>query len=124
MHGTWSCPFSIGSLHDNGSTPVKDIEGATLYIPVEDDSEYPHFSVASREVVYSDSEFLEGFLTQSEQEYSYILANHRLDHQLAICLGLTPLSEHLDVSEEMFEDVRQHEKNILRDYKDIWAHNH
>ena len=40
------------------------------------------------------------------------------------CLGLTPLSDFLDITEDTFEDTGQHEpltvrlKNILRDYKD------
>ena len=111
-------------LTDSGNALLKDIGKAVLYLPVEGDSEYPQFADIGSEIVYSDNEFLEGFLAQSQQEYSYIVANHRIGRQMAICLGLTALSEHLDISEEMFEDVGQHEpltvrlKNILTDYKD------
>lgn len=112
-------------LTSNGKMSLKDIEGGTLHIPIEGESDgYPQFADAGSVVVYSDNKFLETVLAHSAEQYTYVLANERIGHQMAKCLGLTALSKHLDISEETFEDVGQHEpltvrlKNILRDYKD------
>ena len=111
-------------LTNSGEQPVKEFDGVKLYIPVESDQEYPVLKEAGDNVVYSDNEFLEGVLARSGQEYSYTLVNRRIGPRMARCLGLAALSEHLDISEETFEDVGQCEpltvrlRNILRDYKD------
>ena len=106
---------------DNGDED--DDNGPTL-VPVEPDTDWPTLDTAE-DVVYTDSAFLQRFLETSgdtEEEYTFI--NHRVSPDLACQLQLTPLSEHLNISEDAFEDVGQSEpltvrlKNILKDYKD------
>ena len=106
---------------DNGDEG--DDNGPTL-VPVEPDTDWPTL-VAAEDVVYTDSAFLQRFLETSgdtEEEYTFI--NHRVSPDLARQLQLTPLSEHLNISEDAFEDAGQSEpltvrlKNILKDYKD------
>ena len=106
---------------DNGDED--DDNGPTL-VPVEPDTDWPTL-VTAEDVVYTDSAFLQRFLETSgdtEEEYTFI--NHRVSPDLACQLQLTPLSEHLNISEDAFEDVGQSEpltvrlKNILKDYKD------
>ena len=96
----------------------------SVYVPTESDSEWPTLE-ACKDVVYTDSEFLKRYLLVSEEsDDSYTFVNHRITPQLAYKLQLAPLSEHLNLSEDAFEDVGQNEpltvrlKNILKDYKD------
>ena len=113
----WSAEIDNGDEDDNN--------GPTL-VPVEPDTDWPTL-VAVEYVVYTDSAFLQRFLETSdtgdtEEEYKFV--NHRVTPDLARELQLTPLSEHLNISEDAFEDVGQSEpltvrlKNILKDYKD------
>ena len=106
---------------DNGDED--DDNGPTL-IPVEPDTDWPTL-VTAEDVVYTDSAFLQRFLeTSGDTEEEYTFVNHRVSPDLACQLQLTPLSEHLNISEDAFEDVGQSEpltvrlKNILKDYKD------
>ena len=106
---------------DNGDED--DDNGPTL-VPVEPDTDWPTL-VAAEDVVYTDSAFLRRFLeTSGDTEEEYTFVNHRVTPDLARELQLTPLSEHLNISEDAFEDVGQSEpltvrlKNILKDYKD------
>ena len=94
-----------------------------LYVPVESDSLWAQLMEPS-EVVYTDNDFLKGFLASTDESESYTFVHHHIHPQMAHNLGVTPLSEHLDISEDTFEDVGQYEpltvrlKNILKDYKD------
>ena len=96
----------------------------TLYVPVESDSPFPVLQEA-RGVVYTDNEFVKAYLGSSvDPEKSYTFIHPRINLQMAHNLGLTPLSEELDISEDAFEDAGQSEpltvrlKKLLRDYKD------
>ena len=93
-----------------------------LYVPIETPGlDHPQLVDASK-VVYTDNAFLKNFLKSSETEGSYTFVHESIIPQMAKCLGLTPLTEYLDISEDTFEDVGQSEpltqrlKNILRDY--------
>ena len=120
---TWSTVMSILNwLTDNAETAVDLTGDAVLYVPVESDSEFPQLMEAS-DVVYTDNDFLKSFLASSdpeEQEYAFV--HRRIHPHLAHCLGLTPLTEHLEIAEDTFEEAGQYEtltqrlKNILREY--------
>ncbi|CAI7990021.1 Sacsin [Geodia barretti] len=90
---------------------------------VEDDSSDWPILVESEGVVYTDNDFLRRYIGVPEAE-SYKLVNKRIPPQMARLLRLKPLSEFLDIAEDAFEDIGQHEpltvrlKNILKDYKD------
>ena len=74
--------------------------------------------------MYTDSDFLKQYQISVKSDDSYTFVNHKITPQLAYKLRLKPLSEHLNLSEDAFEDVGQSEpltvrlKNILKDYKD------
>ena len=116
---TWSTVMSILNWLTDSGDKVVELTGEDLYVPVESDSKLPQLMEAS-EVVYTDNVFLKDFLTSSDQEYTFV--HHRIHPHLAHCLGLMPLSEHLNIAEDTFEDVGQYEtltqrlKNILREY--------
>ena len=91
-----------------------------LLVPVQNDSPYPQLQPI--EVVsYTDNEMLLNIAMTSDEEY--MLVHDRVAH-LAPQLGLSPLSDHLDITEDVFEDAGQHEplitrlSNILKEYKD------
>ena len=119
---TWSTVMSILNWLTDSGDKVVELTGEDLYVPIESDSELPKLMEAS-EVVYTDNAFLKDFLASSdEEEQEYTLAHHRIHPHLAHCLGLKPLSEHLNIAEDTFEDAGQYEaltqrlKNILREY--------
>ena len=91
-----------------------------LYVPIESTSECPQL-VEVEKVVYTDLDFLKSFHLSAEETITFI--HHKVAH-LAKSLKVKPLSTHLNLSEDAFGDVGQHEplvtrlKNILRDYKD------
>ena len=91
-----------------------------LLVPVQSDSLYPQLQPI--EVVsYTDNIMLLNIAMTSDEEY--MLVHDRVAH-LAPQLGLSPLSDHLDITEDVFEDAGQHEplitrlSNILKEYKD------
>ena len=91
-----------------------------VLIPVQSDSLYPQLQPI-KEVTYTDNEMLLNIAMTSDEEY--MLVHDRVAH-LAPQLGLSPLSDHLDITEDVFEDAGQHEplisrlSNILKEYKD------
>ena len=120
----WQTVMSILNwLTRDGTREHSLSEEDTLYVPVESDCQWPQLMEAS-EVVYTDSDFLKRFLVSTDDGKTYTFVHHRIHSQMAHYLGLTPLSEHLDISEDTFEDAGQYEpltvrlKNILKDYKD------
>ena len=120
----WQTVMSIINwLTSDGTQEPCLSEEDILYIPVESDSSWPRLMEPS-EVVYTDNDFLKQFLASTDDGDSYTFVHHRIHPQMAHNLGVTPLSEHLDISEDTFEDAGQHEpltvrlKNILKDYKD------
>ena len=122
----WSIVMSILNwLTDHGQKPA-DVSPEDLYVPVESRSGKLKLMKAS-DVIYTDIDFLQNYLTsdsESDSEDSYTFVHHRIHSGMARNLGVTPLSEYLDISEDAFEDAGQHEplamriKNILKDYKD------
>ena len=121
----WQLVMSILNwLTDNGESLIDIADVDSLCVPTETDTEWPTL-VECESVVYTDSDFLKRYLAASdESEDTYTFVNHRVSSQLAHQLMLTPLSRHLDISEDAFEDVGQSEpltvrlRNILKDYKD------
>ena len=121
----WQLVMSILNwLTGNGAHMVDMSDCDTLYVPVEPDSGWP-ILVKSKDVVYTDSDFLKHYLSASDSsEYSFTFVNYRVSSQMAHQLCLRPLSKYLEISEDAFEDVGQSEpltvrlKNILKDYKD------
>ena len=89
-------------------------------ITCDDDNSYPELHPVS-EVCYTDNEMLLEIAQSSDEEYKLV---HPSIAHLASQLGLTPLSDQLDITEEVFQDAGQHEplttrlSNILREYKD------
>ena len=108
-------------LTNDGQKPA-DIPPENLYVPIETQSGDLKLMEASS-VIYTDIGFLQNYLT-SDSEESYVFVNHCIHSEMARNLGLTPLSERLDISEDAFEDAGQYEpltvrlRNILKDYKD------
>ena len=94
--------------------------GETLYVPIESKSHTLRLEDSNR-VCYADDPCLKAFLSTTDEKYT--LCHDRISH-LAHGLGITPLSQHLDISDDMFDDIGQHEplevriKGILRDYTD------
>ena len=121
----WQLVMSILNwLTDNGESQIDIADVDSLCVPTETDTEWPTL-VECESVVYTDSEFLKRYLASSdESEDTYTFVNHRVSSLLAHQLMLTPLSRHLDISEDAFEDVGPSEpltvrlRNILKDYKD------
>ena len=72
-------------------------------------------------VAYTDNDILREIASASDGNYLVI---HPKVAYLAPPLGLIPLSDQLDITEDIFEDAGQHEplttrlRNILKDYKD------
>ena len=99
--------------------PSRMNDGDVL-VPVQSDSSYPQLQLV-KDVVYTDNEMLLNIAMTSDEEY--MLVHYRVAH-LAPQLGLRPLSDHLDITEDVFEDAGQHEplitrlSNILKEYKD------
>ena len=120
----WQTVMSILNwLTSDGTQEPCLSEKGTLYVPVESDSSWPQL-MEPRKVVYTDNDFLKGFLASTDDGEEYTFVHHRIHPKMARNLGVTSLSEHLDISEDTFEDAGQHEpltvrlKNILKDYKD------
>ena len=99
--------------------PSRMNDGDVL-VPVQSDSPYPQLQPIEM-VSYTDNEMLLNIAMTSDKEY--MLVHDRLAH-LAPQLGLRSLSDHLDITEDVFEDAGQHEplitrlSNILKEYKD------
>ena len=120
----WNLVMNILRLSTESDNGDDDDDNGPTLVPVEPDTDWPTL-VAAEDVVYTDSAFLQRFLeTSGDTEEEYTFVNHRVTPDLARELQLTPLSEHLNISEDAFEDVGQSEpltvrlKNILKDYKD------
>ena len=98
------------------------IEFSDILVPIEVDDEFPNLYSAN-EVLYTDNELLLEIVELSGDHVSYKLIHHSVGH-LALQLGLTPLSDKLDITEDVFQDAGQHEplvtrlSNILKEYKD------
>ena len=102
---------------------TEGMEQDKLFVPTQSETNELELKVAT-DVVYADNEFLKEYLTGTESEESFTLVHSKVKPDMAKALGLTPLSQFLDISEDTFEDAGQCEplttrlKNILTDYKD------
>ena len=102
---------------------MEGIEQDDLFVPIQSETNELKLELAT-EVVYTDNEFLKEYLTGTESGESYTLVHSKVRPDMAKALGLTPLSQFLDITEDTFEDAGQCEplttrlKNILTDYKD------
>ena len=94
-------------------------EGNVL-VPIECDSPYPQL-LPIEKVAYTDNEWLRNIASALDEDYNLV---HRRVSHLSAVLGLTPLSDQLDITEDICDDAGQHEplttrlSNILREYKD------
>ena len=97
-----------------------DSENVLVPITCDDNNSYPDLHPVS-EVCYTDNEMLLEIAQSTDEEYKLV---HPSIAHIASQLGLTPLSDQLDITEEVFQDAGQHEplttrlSNILREYKD------
>ena len=91
-----------------------------LLVPVQSDSLYPQLQPIKM-VSYTDNIMLLNIAMTSDEEYTLI--HDRVAH-LGQQLCPSPLSDHLDITEDLFENAGQHEplitrlSNILKEYKD------
>ena len=98
-------------------------EEDTIFVPIQSILDYPEL-VQPTEAVYTDNVFLQEFLESSDSADKLTFINQSISAEVAHMLGVTPLSTQLEISEDTFEDVGQHEplitrlKNILADYRD------
>ena len=96
------------------------IDKHEILVPIESDETYPQL-LPRDEVAYTDNDMLLQIAKSSDEEYKLV---HSSVAHLAPQLGLAPLSDQLDITEEVFEDAGQHEplttrlSNILKEYKD------
>ena len=110
----WSLVKAILDWVVDKSSRMNDEE---FLVPVQNDSSYPQFQPIKM-VSYTDNKMLLNIAMTSDEEY--MLVHDRVAH-LAPQLGLSPLSDHLDITED---DAGQHEplitrlSNILKEYKD------
>ena len=94
-------------------------EGNVL-LPVECDSTYPQL-LPIEKVSYTDEEWLRNIARALDEDCN--LLHPRVSH-LSAGFSLTPLSQKLNITEDIFDDAGQHEplttrlSNILREYKD------
>ena len=115
--GAWSLVKAILDWVEDDPSRMNDGE---LLIPVQSDSLYPQLQPIEK-VSYTDNKMLLNIAMTSDEEY--MLVHDRVTH-LAPQLGLSSLSNHLDITEDVFEDAGQHEplitrlSNILKEYKD------
>ena len=91
-----------------------------ILIPIKCNITFPELHPAE-EVSYTDNEMLLEIAKSSDEKYKLV---HDSIIHLAPQLRLTPLSDHLDITEEVFEDAGQNEslttrlRSILNEYKD------
>ena len=115
--GAWSI---VRAILDWIADDTNRMNEGNLLVPVESDSSYPQL-LPIEDVAYTDNEMLRGIANVSNEKYNLI---HPKVFYLSSKLGLSPLSDHLDITEDVFEDAGQHEplttrlSNILREYKD------
>ena len=94
-------------------------EGNVL-IPVESPSSYPQL-LPIEDVSYTNNEILRDIADATDKEYNLI---HPKVSHLGQILGLSLLSDHLDITEDVFDDSGQYEplidrlSSILKEYKD------
>ena len=97
-----------------------DSDNVLVPITCNDDNSYPDLHPVS-EVCYTDNKMLLEIAQSTDEEYKLV---HPSIAHLASQLGLTSLSDQLNITEEVFQDAGQHEplttrlSNILREYKD------
>ena len=111
-------------LTDGKESEMNHPDSEQFLVPVQSSNSWPEL-VVSEDAVYTDNDFLRRYLESSEDgETEFKFVYDRVTPQMSHLLKVTPLSKHLEISEDAFEDVGQSEpltvrlKNILKDYKD------
>ena len=110
----------LASLTHHGKKSVRLKPSEKLYVPTNSESLQLE---ESTKVFYADYDFLQEFLDSSESEDKCTLCHEKVRY-MAPQLHLTALSEHYELSEDLFQDFGPHEplirrlKNILHDYRD------
>ena len=110
-------------LTDDGKRQPQLKDEDTIFVPTQLILDCPEL-VQPTEAVYTDNVFLQEVLESSELVGKFTFINQGISADVAHMLGVTPLSTQLEISEDTFEDVGQHEpliirlKNILTDYRD------
>ena len=98
----WDIVMSILNwITNNGTKHVSLSSNETLYVPIESESMCPQLT-DSNNVVYTDNDFLKDFLMSCGSDETHTFVDSRVSQKIAKCLGLTPLSEYLDISEDTF----------------------
>ena len=93
-----------------------------ILVPVISNLNYPQLK-PSQEVTYTDNNMFLKFIQSSDEDHCFELV-HPFVTQWAPRLGLKPLSDHLNITKDIFDDAGQHEPlitrlgNILKEYKD------
>ena len=119
----WDTVMSILNWLTKNGTEVCVSDPGSLFVPVDSDEETLNLVCADK-VVYTDNEFLKEFTESLGSGESYTFVHECVHPKLAHCLGIEPLDQHLDITEDTFDDCGQSEplttrlRNILRDYKD------
>ena len=114
-HSSWSMVKNVLEW-----IAASESEFDNVLVPIECEGTYPELHPIE-EVSYTDNKLLLEIAEFSDHDYK--LVHPRIAH-LAPQLGLTPLSDQLDITEEVFQDAGQHEplttrlSNILKEYKD------
>uniref|UniRef100_A0A1X7UXC8 Sacsin/Nov domain-containing protein n=1 Tax=Amphimedon queenslandica TaxID=400682 RepID=A0A1X7UXC8_AMPQE len=99
---------------------INRIGDGNVLVPVESKSSYPNL-IPAEEVAYTNNEVLCNIANASGEEYHLI---HPKVSHLSAELGIAPLSDQLNITEDIFDDAGQHEpittrlRNILKEYKD------
>ncbi|XP_019861385.1 PREDICTED: sacsin-like, partial [Amphimedon queenslandica] len=99
---------------------INRIGDGDVLVPVESKSFFPNL-IPVQEVSYTNNEVLCNIANASGEEYHLI---HPKVSHLSAELGIAPLSDQLNITEDIFEDAGQHEpittrlRNILKEYKD------
>ena len=94
--------------------------GSDVLVPVKSKSSFPNL-IPAQEVAYTNNEVLCNIVYASGEDYHLI---HPKVSHLSKKLGIAPLSDQLNITQDIFDDAGQHEpittrlKNILKEYKD------
>ncbi|XP_019853193.1 PREDICTED: sacsin-like [Amphimedon queenslandica] len=110
----------VKSILDWVVEDINRMDEDDILVPVKSGFDYPKL-LPIEEVFYTDDEIFCDIANDLDEDYSLI--HDKVSH-LSSKLGLTPLSDHLGITEDVFDDAGQHEPlttrlgNILREYKD------
>ena len=99
-----------------------NVTSHAVLVPTDMKALYPMLKCVN-EVVYTDNKYLRDVSLPSDKPC--ILVHPRVTSEMAVELGITPLSAHLGLSQDVMVDAGQHEpllqrlRNILKQYQDV-----